>query len=319
MTEKHQSSQQESLQQSKPIADVFLFWNTEACGTHFVEEQKGTPEFYERYRQFRYQTEWHIPELVPFAEAKGKSVLEIGCGNGADGVMFAQNGASYTGVDLTDAAVQASLKHFEILGLDGCFRQENAEQLSFADASFDWVYSLGVLHHTPHPRIALREVHRVLKPGGRAIIMLYHKDSFNYWVRILGYMRARVIAKIISRVGHWKKDRAELLQSCTLRGIRGNELPAVYQVHYDNFLRQGWSYLRSESFVHHCTDGPECPYAFAYTKGEAQELLSGFSEIRFALAHFPLRKYRFGRWVPRSVEKTLGSLMGWNLFIYASK
>src|SRR6185503_17179971 len=104
-------------------------------------------------------------ERVPFASARGKSVLEIGCGNGADGTMFASNGADYTGVDLTEEAVEATRAHFEALGLNGRFQRENAEHLSFADNTFDVVYSHGVLHHTPHPETAFREVHRVLKPG----------------------------------------------------------------------------------------------------------------------------------------------------------
>src|SRR5688572_18482044 len=167
------------------VQGVYSFWNTEACGTHFVKDAATDRDFYEKFREYRYRTEWHIPLLVPFAEARGKSVLEIGTGNGADGVMLALAGACYTGVDLTDAALDATRKHFAVMNLPGTFQKENAEKLSFADASFDWVYSHGVLHHTPRTQVAIDEVYRVLKPGGRAIIMLYHKHSFNYWVRIM--------------------------------------------------------------------------------------------------------------------------------------
>src|ERR1700736_6312624 len=117
--------------------------------------------------------------------------------------MFAKNGADYTGVDLTDAALAATRKHFDVLGLDGSFQRENAEALSFHNDTFDWVYSHGVLHHTPNPQNAIHEVWRVLKPNGRAIIMLYHKSSFNYYVRIMLYMRVRVLLKILSRFGKW--------------------------------------------------------------------------------------------------------------------
>src|SRR5213079_1228623 len=110
---------------------VRAFWNTEACGTHFVQESANTADFYEKFREQRYRTEWHIPLLVPFAEAKGKSVLEIGTGNGADGATFALNGANYTGVDLTETALEATRRHFEVLNLRGTFQRENAEQLSF--------------------------------------------------------------------------------------------------------------------------------------------------------------------------------------------
>src|SRR2546423_1856847 len=163
------------MEQPSTLRDVRSFWNTEACGTHFVTEFTDERDFYEKFREHRYRTEWHIPLLVPFSAAKGKKVLEIGTGNGADGVMFALQGANYTGVDLTDAALAATRRHFEALSLAGRFQQENAEHLSFPDETFDIVYSHGVLHHTPNTTQAINEVWRVLRPEGQAIIMLYHK------------------------------------------------------------------------------------------------------------------------------------------------
>src|ERR1700751_3584224 len=103
------------------LKNVREFWNTEAGGTHFVTGATSERDFYEQFREHRYRTEWHIPLLVPFAEAKGKAVLEIGTGNGADGAMFAHHGATYTGVDLTDAALEATRRHFNVLGLSGKF------------------------------------------------------------------------------------------------------------------------------------------------------------------------------------------------------
>src|SRR5438552_11483271 len=147
------------MKSERNISEVHDFWNTEACGTHFVEHATHEKDFFEKFREYRYRTEWHIPLLVPFAEAKGRKVLEIGTGNGADGVMFAQNGALYTGVDLTETALEATRKHFEILGLSGVLQKENAEHLTFADESFDLVYSHGVLHHTPNTRAATDEVY----------------------------------------------------------------------------------------------------------------------------------------------------------------
>ncbi|HEX8281676.1 MAG TPA: class I SAM-dependent methyltransferase [Chthoniobacterales bacterium] len=298
------------------LTNVHSFWNTEACGTHFVEQAQNDREFYERFREFRYRTEWHIPELVPFAEGRGKRVLEIGLGNGADGAMWASNGAHYTGVDLTETAVEATRKHFAVLGLEGTFEQQNAEHLSFPDETFDIVYSHGVLHHTPRTRQAIDEVYRVLKPGGRAIVMLYHKRSFNYYVRIMGYMRARLLLKILARLPRWKDDRSAV-RSDAMAGIRGNERPEVWEVHYQNFLREGWSYLRAKNFVHHCTDGPECPVAVAFSKPEAARLFGKFRDVRFSVAHLPLRKYseRF----PFALEKTLAQRIGWYLFIFARK
>src|SRR5262245_21760319 len=219
------------------ISGVHSFWNTEACGTHFVREFQNDKEFFERFREYRYRTEWHIPKLVPFAEARGRKVLEIGTGNGAEGVMFALNGADYTGVDLTEAALAATRKHFEVMELSGTFQKENAEQLSFPDESFDWVFSHGVLHHTPNTQAAIDEVYRVLKPNGRAIIMLYHKRTFNYAIRIMGYMRLRLLLKILARAGRWKRDRANA-SSDSLRGVRGNQDAQIWDIHYLNLDRK---------------------------------------------------------------------------------
>jgi len=298
------------------LKKVHSFWNTEACGTHFVQGASGDADFYQKFREHRYRTEWHIPLLVPFADAKGKKVLEIGTGNGADGAMFALNGGLYTGVDLTEAALEATRKHFQVLGLSGTFQKENAEQLSFADESFDIVYSHGVLHHTPNTQATIDEVFRVLKPQGRAIIMLYHKHSFNYYIRILAYMRLRVLLKICSRLGSWKTDR-EHVRSEMMTGLRGNQDRKVWEIHYRNFLMNGWSYLSSRHFVHHCTDGPECPIAFTFSQREARRLFVKFPSVEMKVAHLPMKKYL--SWFPLAIEKCLASRLGWYLFIFAEK
>jgi ubiquinone/menaquinone biosynthesis C-methylase UbiE len=301
----------------EPLQDVHAFWNTEACGTHFVPHYSDLSDFYEKFREHRYRTEWHIPLLVPFAEFRKKRVLEIGIGNGADGAMFAKHGASYVGVDLTDAALEATKRHFDVLGIQGTFQKENAEHLSFPEASFDLVYSHGVLHHTPNTQRAIDEVYRVLKPGGEAIVMLYHKRSFNYYVRIMTWMRFRVLTKIALRLGRWRRDRDALLDHSGLEGVRGNASARVWDIHYQNFLRRGWSYLRAYNFIHHSTDGPECPVAYAFDQQEARRLFTRFSRVRTQVAHFPIRKY--SRLLPFGVEKFLSRRIGWYLFIFAQK
>jgi SAM-dependent methyltransferase len=202
------------------------------------------------------------------------------------------------------------------MGLTGTFQEENAEQLSFPDKSYDWVFSHGVLHHTPSTQVAIHEVHRVLKPGGRAIIMLYHKHSFNYVIRIMTYMRLRVLLKILSRAGRWKRDRENASPGLP-RGVRGNQDSQIWDVHYQNFLGHGWNYLRASQFVHHCTDGPECPIAYAFTHADVLRLFSRFSHVRTTVAHFPLARY--SKLIPFGVEKFLARKMGWYLFIFARK
>ncbi len=116
---------------------VRVFWQTHPCGTKFSDAEMGTPEFFERVEAHRYTKEWHIPEAADFAGARGSSILEIGCGMGTDGAQFAQAGAQYTGIDLTQAAIDLARKRFELSGLVGEFRVADAENLDFADASFE--------------------------------------------------------------------------------------------------------------------------------------------------------------------------------------
>src|SRR2546428_6768855 len=169
---------------------VRAFWEAHPCGTKFSGAEMGTREFFERVEAHRYAKEWHIPEAANFAAARGLRVLEIGCGLGTDGAQFALAGANYIGVDLTEASVELARKKFDLSGLQGEFRVADAEKLDFADDSFDLVYSHGVLHHTPDTARAVREIHRVLVPGGRAIVMLYHRGSYNYRVGIRVLRRA---------------------------------------------------------------------------------------------------------------------------------
>src|SRR5205085_3449156 len=92
--------------------------------------------------------------------------------------------ADYTGIDLTQAAIDLAKRRFELDQLPGAFRTADAERLDFPDNTFDLIYSHGVLHHTPDTTAAVREVHRVLRPGGRAVVMLYHRNSYNYRINI---------------------------------------------------------------------------------------------------------------------------------------
>jgi ubiquinone/menaquinone biosynthesis C-methylase UbiE len=125
---------------------------------------------------------------MPLEELRGKTVLEIGPGAGGHSALFAVHGAVVTSIDLTRPRAQATQKKFDLLGdkAAGCrAMQGDAENLPFADNSFDIVYSNGVLHHTRDTERSIDEVFRVVKPGGRAVIMLYCKSSWHYWINML--------------------------------------------------------------------------------------------------------------------------------------
>ena len=122
-----------------------------------------------------------MPRVMGFGKFRGARLLEIGCGMGTDLLQFARGGARCTGVDLTPRSVEITRHRFRLYGMDGAFMIADGERLPFASESFDVVYSNGVLHQTPDTADAIREVHRVLRPGGVARVMLYHRNSLYYW------------------------------------------------------------------------------------------------------------------------------------------
>jgi ubiquinone/menaquinone biosynthesis C-methylase UbiE len=99
-----------------------------------------------------------------------------------DLVQLAGAGGHVTAIDLTPEAVALARRHLAVRALPGTVLEGNAERLPFGDGSFDVVYSHGVLHHTVDTQRAVNEVFRVLKPDGEAVIMLYHRHSWFWWL-----------------------------------------------------------------------------------------------------------------------------------------
>jgi len=286
---------------------VRAFWQANPCGTKFADAAPGSRRFYELVEEHRYEKEWHIPGAADFAATRGLRVLEVGCGLGTDGAQFAKAGADYTGVDLTDAAVELARKRFELFNLPGTFRAADAENLDFADASFDLVYSHGVLHHTPDTARAVREVHRVLRPGGRAVVMLYHRNSYNYRVNI----------NVLRRGGaHLLKWESGLKLVHRLTGEPVDSL----REHARKLGEQRNGQPSAEEFLSQNTDGAGNPLARVYSRREARELFKDFSEVTLRTYFFNKRFLPIiGNLLPRSVESQLAARWGWHLWIYGRK
>jgi SAM-dependent methyltransferase len=286
---------------------VRAFWQAHPCGTKFSDAALGTPEFFERVEAHRYTKEWHIPGAADFAGARGLRVLEIGCGLGTDGAQFAKAGADYTGIDLTEAAIELARTRFEVSGLTGEFRVADAENLDFGSDSFDLVYSHGVLHHTPDTARAVLEIHRVLKPGGRAIVMLYHRGSYNY----------RIGIRVLRRAG------ARLLKSESgikiVHRLTGEPLDSLRE-HAALLTGETNGHVSSDEFLSQSTDGAGNPLARVYSRREARVLFKDFREVELR-AYFLNKRFipLIGNLLPRSFESALASRWGWHLWIYATK
>jgi len=163
-------------------AAVQEFWNRASCGEVYAQGDSWRTQL-EQQARVRYDLEPYIPEFARFEEGRGLDVLEVGVGMGADHLEWAKSEPrSLSGVDLTPRAVAHTSRRLGLYDLRSRLEVSDAENLPFPTDAFDLVYSWGVLHHSPDTPKAIREVWRVLRPGGRARVMIYHKYA------LVGYM-----------------------------------------------------------------------------------------------------------------------------------
>lgn len=173
-------------------------WGSDPAGAVYGRDHEfGSREFFDEVERHRYQeyAPW-MPEVMGFNDHAGEKLLEVGCGMGTDLLQFARGGAICTGVDLTPRSIEISRHRFKLYDVPGTFLIADGERLPFPDNCFDIVYSNGVLHHTPDTGLAVQEIHRVLRPGGIAKVMLYYRHSLNYWGEIMlhrGLLRGQLL------------------------------------------------------------------------------------------------------------------------------
>jgi ubiquinone/menaquinone biosynthesis C-methylase UbiE len=159
------------------IEIVHDFWNSHVNNEYYTVEQRASAAYFDQIETQRYAWHYHLRELFDSLQGSYGRLLEIGCGIGVDSIQLAKCGFDVTAVDLTENALAIAKDYATLRNVSVDFRLGNAENLEFEERSFDFVYSFGVLHHTPDIEASVAEVHRVLKPGGKAYIMLYHRDS----------------------------------------------------------------------------------------------------------------------------------------------
>jgi ubiquinone/menaquinone biosynthesis C-methylase UbiE len=165
-------------------------WNSNPVGPQYAKVHKPhTLAWYQEIEAHRYGVygPWML-DVMEFDKHRGEQLLEIGAGIGTDLSQFARNGAVVTDLDLSAGHMAHAQENFALRGLQARFVHHDAERLPFDDNTFDVVYSNGVLHHTPNTRSVVAEIRRVLKPGGKTIIMMYAEDSLHYWLKLLWRM-----------------------------------------------------------------------------------------------------------------------------------
>lgn len=293
-----QTTHEETKQQ------VRRFWNEHPCGAQFSAATPHTRAFFDEIAAYRYRTEPHLRQVTRFADYAQKTVLEIGCGLGLDLAQYARHGARVVGVELSEASLELARQCFVAYALPGVFLVADAENLPFAEATFDLVYAHGVLHHTPHTEKAIAEIHRVLRPGGRTLVMLYHKHSLNYYWSIM----------FLRRLGRWLL-RFEHAPAWIHR-LTGLDWEKLRE-----HQRRARQPLTAQQWLSMNTDGPGNPLAKVYTRREMRSLFRQFRQPEMSV--FYLKKETcfpgLARFLPKALEQALGRWLGWHLFIWAEK
>jgi SAM-dependent methyltransferase len=277
------------------------FWQDHACGDGQVGGlhdgfQDDYEEFFTGYDRFRYANERHLPACLDALNVSGKRVLEIGLGQGSDAERLIRRGAIWSGIDLTSESVERVRTRLMLRELPyGELPQGSVLDLPFAGNSFDLVFSHGVLHHVPDIKQGQSEIHRVLRPGGELVIMVYARWSLNYVVSIGLIRRAAILAAFpLSRTGILKAGPAH----------------GMLAAHLSNAERIGLlRYLRLDEFVHRNTDGPTNPYAVVYDRRRV--------EHDFPSCQVTRTYKRFMHAPPLPVHRLPGeSIMGWHLWVH---
>jgi SAM-dependent methyltransferase len=277
---------------------VQAFWNSHPCGDHIVGGlHTAFADDYERfftaYDTWRYRQESHILACLDEIDWRGKRVLEIGLGQGAESEQIIRRGAHWSGLDLTQESVDRVRTRLAIRALPyDELRQGSALAIPWPDDTFDFVFSHGVLHHISDIRTAQSEIHRVLKHDGTLVAMLYARASLNYQLSI------KLVRRVALAAAYPLRHSARLRPSPMLRQ------------HLDNAESEGLrSYLAIDNFTHRNTDGPQNPYSRVYSLHEVTREFSSFelvrSDVRYMHAPpLPVRWLPAQRW------------LGWHLWVH---
>ena len=205
-----------------PLAEVKEYWDRRPCNILHSSKVVGTREYFEEVTARKYFVEPHIPQFADFERWHGRRVLEIGCGIGTDTLSFAQHGADVTAVDLSEKSIEVARQRANVYGqqerID--FYHGNSEELSsFVPlATYDLVYSFGVIHHTPHPERVLNQIRKYMSAESELRLMVYSKASYKLF-------------QIMREEGVWELSRLDELIARNSEAQTG--CPIAYTYTYD--------------------------------------------------------------------------------------
>lgn len=164
------------------------FWN-ELCGTGLATQlgiKDDSAGSLKKFDDWYFDLYPYLFDHIPFEKVTGRDVLEIGLGYGTAAQKLMEKGGNYHGLDIAGGPVGMAQHRADMLGKAVKVSQGSALAIPYPDETFDVVVTIGCLHHTGDLGLALREVHRVLKAGGQATIMVYNALSYRQWLRSPG-------------------------------------------------------------------------------------------------------------------------------------
>jgi SAM-dependent methyltransferase len=283
---------------------VRAYWDNKPCDSELSNRERLSREYFLDIERRRYELQPHVPHILSSIRWRGKRVLEIGTGVGTDARLIINSGGLYTGINIDHGSTEATLRALRVFSLSGSVLQQDATSLDFPDNHFDVVYSFGVLHHIPEAEKAVAEIHRVLKPGGKLLVMVYNRTSINYVIEIM----------FVRKAGVWILSMPGAIALLKWMGLPREKLERHAALHRKR------ERMTDEEWVSRNTDGPDNPYSRVYSAAEADRLLAAFAIKTNEVFFFDYRHWGiFGSILPRLVKKVLGRYWGWHRVVCAEK
>lgn len=161
------------------IADqVYKYWDAHASRLNVDGKQWGSKEFFAHIKLEHDKMYAGANEILNLDSLKGQPLLELGCGIGLDTIEFARHGAEVTAIDLSPTCLDLAKRFLAHHHLDATLEMANAEELPYPPNRFDIVVARGILMYTVNDLRIVDEILRVLKPGGKANILLHNRLSW---------------------------------------------------------------------------------------------------------------------------------------------
>ncbi len=273
---------------TKNLEDVRQFWEDNPLWSGESHFSPGTKEFFEEHRQVYIEDCFagYLDKRIFPNNIEQQKILDLGCGPGFWTVEFGSLGCqNITAADLTLKALELTQRRCETYGVKADLSQQNAEHLTFADASFSHVNCQGVIHHTPNTALCVKEIARVLKDEGTAIISVYYKNLF-----LRSWKFLKFPASLIGQLGG---------------GLKGRGREKIYQIDDVNEIVRLY-------------DGVDNPIGKAYSRQEFIQMLSLYFEIQdIWIYFFPARTLPFP--LPQFIHKILDKSVGFMIMAKLKK